>query len=161
VWQENVLTVRGEILHEKVDSDTYDTRGALKTVRGLRTHSFRWGIVGRADVVEFRKSNDASAVAEVIPVEFKSGQPKDDISDKVRRGLRGRAPCGRVDCSAKLVPIVLRTYRDGGIPPSAVKRFCICHHWKEIAWARGLRRFPSIRVKGYLQLGLSSDEGNL
>ena len=84
VWQENVFTVRGDILHEKVDSDTYETRGTLKTVRGLRIHSFRLGVVGRADVVEFRNLKDGSAVPEVMPVEFKSGQPKDDISDKVQ-----------------------------------------------------------------------------
>ena len=84
VWNENVYTVRGNILHEKVDTDTYETRGALKTVRGLRIHSFRLGIAGRADVVEFHKSKDGSDGAEVVPVEFKSGQPKHDVSDKVQ-----------------------------------------------------------------------------
>ena len=59
VWQENVFTVRGDILHEKVDTDTYETRGTIKTVRGLRIHSTRLGIVGRADVAEFRKSTNA------------------------------------------------------------------------------------------------------
>jgi CRISPR-associated exonuclease Cas4 len=84
VWQENVYTVRGDILHEKVDSDTYETRGALKTVRGLRIHSYRLGVVGRADVVEFFKSKNGSDTPEALPVEFKSGQPKDDVSDRVQ-----------------------------------------------------------------------------
>ncbi len=84
VWNENLYTVRGSILHEKVDTDTYETRGTLKTVRGLRIHSTRLGIVGRADVVEFRKSSDGSETPEAIPVEFKSGKPKDDLSDKVQ-----------------------------------------------------------------------------
>jgi len=84
VWRENVHTVRGEILHEKVDTDTYETRGTLKTVRGLRIHSTRLGIVGRADVVEFRQSKDGSDTPEVLPVEFKSGRPKEDVSDKVQ-----------------------------------------------------------------------------
>ena len=84
VWNENLYTVRGNILHEKVDTDTYETRGTLKTVRGLRIHSTRLGIVGRADVVEFRKSSDGSETPEAIPVEFKSGKPKDDLSDKVQ-----------------------------------------------------------------------------
>ena len=52
-WNENLYTVRGAILHDKVDTDTYESRGALKTVRGLRIHSYRLGLVGRADVVEF------------------------------------------------------------------------------------------------------------
>ncbi len=84
VWRENVYTVRGDILHEKVDTDTYESRGTLKTVRGLKIHSYRLGIAGRCDVVEFRKSNDDSIVPEILPVEFKSGKPKHDISDKVQ-----------------------------------------------------------------------------
>jgi len=82
VWTDNMFTVRGEILHEKVDTDTYETRGTLKTVRGLRIHSTRLGIVGRCDVVEFRKGKNEQE--EVLPVEFKSGEPKEDLSDKVQ-----------------------------------------------------------------------------
>ena len=81
VWQENLFTVRGEILHEKVDTDTYETRGDIKTVRGLRIHSFQYGLVGRCDVVEFKQTAKGT---EVFPVEFKAGQPKEDISDKVQ-----------------------------------------------------------------------------
>lgn len=91
VWHENVFTVRGNILHEKVDTDTYETRGTLKTVRGLRIHSFKYGIVGRCDVVEFKQLNNQedshfreNDIKEVVPVEFKAGEPKDDISDKVQ-----------------------------------------------------------------------------
>ena len=83
-WRENLFTVRGSILHEKVDTDTYETRGTLKTVRGLRIHSFRLGLTGRADVVEFRAPKNTGNAPEVMPVEFKSGQPKDDVSDKVQ-----------------------------------------------------------------------------
>lgn len=81
VWQENLFTTRGNILHEKVDTDTYETRGNVKTVRGLRIHSFYYGIVGRCDVIEFVENNIGK---EIIPVEFKSGEPKNDISDKVQ-----------------------------------------------------------------------------
>lgn len=81
VWQDNLFTVRGEILHEKVDTDTYETRGDVKTVRGLRIHSYKYGLVGRCDVVEFK---DTSKGKEIFPVEFKSGEPKEDSSDKVQ-----------------------------------------------------------------------------
>ena len=83
-WNENVFTTRGAILHEKVDTDTYETRGTTKTVRGLRIHSIRLGIVGRCDVVEFRSSKIPDSPQDVVPVEFKSGQPKEDLSDKVQ-----------------------------------------------------------------------------
>lgn len=95
-WRENVFTVRGDILHQKVDTDTYETRGAVKTVRGLKIHSFRLGISGRCDVVEFHGASAEGHLQQrkglgkgdllpgVVPVEFKSGKPKDDISDKVQ-----------------------------------------------------------------------------
>ncbi|OYV86926.1 MAG: CRISPR-associated protein Cas4 [Ignavibacteriae bacterium 37-53-5] len=89
VWKANVFTVRGDILHEKVDTDTYESRGTIKTVRGLKIHSFRLGISGRCDVVEFLRQTGMSVAAVgqsflIVPVEFKSGEPKDDISDKVQ-----------------------------------------------------------------------------
>ena len=84
VWNENVHTVRGNILHEKVDTDTYETRGALKTVRGLKIHSFGYGLAGRCDVVEFLRPTAAGTSPEVVPVEFKVGQPKKNISDEVQ-----------------------------------------------------------------------------
>jgi CRISPR-associated exonuclease Cas4 len=97
-WKDNLFTIRGELLHERVDTDTYESRGTVKTVRGLRIHSFRLGIVGRCDVVEFHRSKTKVTFSragsekkvtfnmeyEVLPVEFKSGKPKEDISDKVQ-----------------------------------------------------------------------------
>ena len=81
VWNDNVFTVRGNILHEKVDTDTYETRGTLKTVRALKIHSFRLGLAGKCDVVEFRETKEG---IEILPVEFKAGQPKQNISDEVQ-----------------------------------------------------------------------------
>lgn len=81
VWRENVFTVRGNILHEKADSDSAETRGAVRIVRGLMIQSRRLGLSGRCDVVEFIES---AAGGEVVPVEYKSGEPKEDLSDKVQ-----------------------------------------------------------------------------
>lgn len=93
-----MFTVRGEILHDKVDTDTYETRGTKKTVRGLRIHSQRLGIVGRCDVVEFRESKNGD---EILPVEFKSGEPKEDISDKVQL-------CAQVLCLEEMLNIKIQ-----------------------------------------------------
>jgi len=84
VLTDNVYTVRGNILHEKVDTDTYETRGDVKTVRGIRIHSYRLGLTGKADVVEFRKNLSHSDSHHVVPVEFKEGKPKHDLSDEVQ-----------------------------------------------------------------------------
>jgi CRISPR-associated exonuclease Cas4 len=93
VWHENMFTTRGNIMHEKADTDTYETRGNVKTVRGLRIHSFNYGIVGRCDVVEFRENNSGKII---LPVEFKSGEPKEDISDKVQL-------CAQVICLEEMM----------------------------------------------------------
>lgn len=82
LWQENLYTVRGNLLHEKVDSDTYESRGGVKTVRGLSIHSRRLGLTGRCDVVEFRQG--AGNKLQAVPVEFKAGKPKQDHSDEVQ-----------------------------------------------------------------------------
>jgi CRISPR-associated exonuclease Cas4 len=114
-WSENLFTVRGNILHEKVDTDTYETRGNVRTVRGLRIHSFKYGLVGRCDVVEFRTKKSVShpelvsespinsdtlkqvqGFTDVIPVEFKSGKPKEDVSDKVQL-------CAQVFCLEEML----------------------------------------------------------
>lgn len=100
VWHENLYTVRGNILHEKVDTDTYEMRGTKKTVRGLRIHSFRFGITGRCDVVEFKDlpadRHGTKNGEEIMPVEFKSGEPKNDISDKVQL-------CAQVFCLEEML----------------------------------------------------------
>jgi CRISPR-associated exonuclease Cas4 len=103
VWNENLFTTRGNILHEKVDTDTYETRGDIKTVRGLRIHSHKYGLVGRCDVVEFKGVNKKGDSGfrrndneEVLPVEFKSGEPKEDISDIVQL-------CAQVFCLEEML----------------------------------------------------------
>lgn len=95
VWQDNLFTVRGEILHEKVDTDSYETRGDVKTVRGLRIHSYKYGLVGRCDVVEFK---DTSKGKEILPVEFKAGEPKEDVSDKAQL-------CAQVLCLEEMLNV--------------------------------------------------------
>ncbi|RCK73303.1 MAG: CRISPR-associated RecB family exonuclease Cas4 [Ignavibacteriae bacterium] len=93
VWQENLFTVRGKILHEKVDAESYETRGNVKTVYSLRIHSYRYGLVGRCDVVEFRQTKNGK---QILPVEFKAGEPKEDISDKVQL-------CAQVFCLEEML----------------------------------------------------------
>lgn len=95
VWKDNLFTVRGEILHEKVDTDSYETRGDVKTVRGLRIHSYKYGLVGRCDVVEFKNTSNGK---EVMPVEFKAGEPKEDVSDKTQL-------CAQVLCLEEMLNV--------------------------------------------------------
>jgi CRISPR-associated exonuclease Cas4 len=103
-WAENRLTTQGRQLHDRVDRDQTESRGDLRIARGLRLHSFRLGLVGRADVVEFhRLAGDASGRRappdrpangvrqegvrgwwRPVPVEYKRGRPKKDHCDRVQ-----------------------------------------------------------------------------
>ena len=99
--EENRLTAEGRHLHERAHDGAAETRGSLRTVRGLLLRSLEWGLIGQADVVEFL-APDGVAVATslpsrvaadsqadwsgwtVTPVEYKRGRPKKDDSDRVQ-----------------------------------------------------------------------------
>jgi CRISPR-associated exonuclease Cas4 len=76
-WNENHLTAEGRLLHENADSETTEIRDGVRTCRGLRIRSLRYGIAGRADVVEF-------GAAGPRPVEYKRGKPKASDIDEVQ-----------------------------------------------------------------------------
>jgi CRISPR-associated exonuclease Cas4 len=76
-WNESRLTAEGRLLHENADSETTEIRDGVRTCRGLRIRSLRYGIAGRADVVEFRPEGPR-------PVEYKRGKPKADDMDEVQ-----------------------------------------------------------------------------
>lgn len=55
VWSENFFTAAGRVMHERVHNADSETRGDVRTARGLWLRSKRLGLVGVADVVEFRR----------------------------------------------------------------------------------------------------------
>jgi CRISPR-associated exonuclease Cas4 len=52
-WEENLFTAEGELLHEKAHSADMESRPEALVRRTLALHSFRLGLSGQADVVEF------------------------------------------------------------------------------------------------------------
>ena len=89
-WQENRLTAEGRVNHERVHDSGNESRRSLLTVNGLALHSFRLGISGQADTVEFRRVEPTGTGAELpgrqglwqpFPVEHKRGKPKRQICD--------------------------------------------------------------------------------
>jgi CRISPR-associated exonuclease Cas4 len=78
VWNENALTAEGRHQHERVHDDDLETRGDVRIAHSLQLRSFRLGLVGQADVVEF-----APDAAPHI-VEHKHGKPKLDSSDEIQ-----------------------------------------------------------------------------
>jgi CRISPR-associated exonuclease Cas4 len=93
-WSENVLTVEGHHLHEKVDNPFLkDTYKNVITYRSLSLVSHKLGLYGVADVVEFIQTdsninstilNDKQGYWQPIPVEYKRGKPKPDERDEVQ-----------------------------------------------------------------------------
>jgi len=96
-WEENRLTAEGRRLHERVHEADDENRPGVRIVRGLRIHSFRLGLIGQADVVEFHQSSQgielqgAAGLWQPLPVEYKRGRPKHDRCDEVQ--LCAQAVC--------------------------------------------------------------------
>ncbi|RJQ14280.1 MAG: CRISPR-associated protein Cas4 [Nitrospiraceae bacterium] len=82
VWTENVFTAEGRIMHEKADSNKFESRGNVRIDYSVPLRSLRLGLIGKADVVEFHKKDDGTW--QPFPVEYKRGKPKIDDCDKVQ-----------------------------------------------------------------------------
>ncbi|MBF0502154.1 MAG: Dna2/Cas4 domain-containing protein [Candidatus Riflebacteria bacterium] len=57
-WSENRFTAEGRILHEKVHGGDSETRKDLRVARGLSLRSLKWGLIGKADLVEFHRLSE-------------------------------------------------------------------------------------------------------
>ncbi len=78
VWTENRFTAEGRVMHERAHDGGSESRGGVRTARGLRIRSLRLGLIGQADVVEFPKGGPP------YPVEYKRGKPKANRCDEVQ-----------------------------------------------------------------------------
>ena len=60
LWEDNIFTIDGTHLHQKTGLEhSVETRGDMRIVRGLRLRSFRLGLSGIADVVEFHRATES------------------------------------------------------------------------------------------------------
>lgn len=78
LWEENIFTIEGAHLHDRVHRDEIEKRPGVRVVRAMSLRSLKYGLVGIADVVEFH-INEAP-----YPVEYKRGRSKPDRSDEVQ-----------------------------------------------------------------------------
>ncbi len=93
LWDENRLTVEGKQMHEQVHQQKSESRKDVIEAFSLLIHSFRLGLSGKADVVEFhRVEKDGDGVKLPnkrglwlpFPVEYKHGRPKRNRCDEVQ-----------------------------------------------------------------------------
>jgi len=67
IWEDNVFTVEGNQLHEKVhEEEPVESRGDVRIARGLRLRSLRLGLTGIADVIEFHREEVISDKCSVV-----------------------------------------------------------------------------------------------
>jgi len=67
VFEENEFTIRGSFVHERVHSGDDAALRGVEVRRGMELVSSRFGLIGKADLVEFRAEGP-------YPVEYKSGR---------------------------------------------------------------------------------------
>jgi CRISPR-associated exonuclease Cas4 len=85
VWQENIYTLRGLRVHERVDAPSHELIEGVRVERSLALISHRHQLRGIADVVEFLGDGTP------FPVEYKSGSRKAKDADAVQ--LCAQAMC--------------------------------------------------------------------
>ena len=97
-WAENVHTVVGELMHQKVhDPSLSEKRKDVLTVRALPVSSKEMGVSGECDVVEFHKCEDGiklhghRGLYRIYPIEYKKGKPK--VTDEDILQLAAQAMC--------------------------------------------------------------------
>ena len=100
-WEENRFTAEGRIFHERVEEGGHETRGDVRVEYGVSIRSFRLGLAGVADVVEFHcigkganhedisdelRPPESKAIVTWLPfpIEYKRGKPKPDRCDEVQ-----------------------------------------------------------------------------
>ena len=89
VWQDNVATVQGQIVHARVDQPGRDHRRGVRVARSVPLVSQRLRIRGIADTVEFHQQRGQPEVP--FPVEFKRGPARPRLADQVQ--LCAQAMC--------------------------------------------------------------------
>lgn len=114
VWEDNALTVEGNLLHKRVDDPFYRQKnGARISLRSVHVASRTLGLYGITDVVELLPSSSEDNTIRhprypgfwnLLPVEYKRGKQKPNQCDEVQ--LAAQVICLeemysiRIDCGA-------------------------------------------------------------
>jgi len=77
IFDENLYTIRGQMVHERVDEAGEHSLGGMRYERAMPLWSERLGLTGKADMVEFHDDIP-------YPVEYKSGRKKRGDSETIQ-----------------------------------------------------------------------------
>jgi len=84
-FEENLFTLRGRVVHERVDEAESCLEGGIRIERALPLYSEKYGLTGKADLVEFLPDGTP------YPVEYKHGPRRAKLHDEIQ--LVGQAIC--------------------------------------------------------------------
>lgn len=92
IWKDNLFTAEGTILHERVDEGSNtEARGNIRMAHSVYLRSLILGLIGKADVVEFHKTETGGIKLEGVsglwipfPVEYKRGHLRHEHSFDVQ-----------------------------------------------------------------------------
>lgn len=93
IYQENIYTLQGNDVHEKVHQEVSRKRSDMRTETALPVWSSQLGLRGRADLVEFHltDSSKGPTYQKIIPIEYKRGTKEEKRADEIQL-------CGQVLC---------------------------------------------------------------
>jgi CRISPR-associated exonuclease Cas4 len=98
LWVDNILTVQGNLLHDKVDNPWFnELRKDMIISRSMPVLSKELGLQGIVDIVELTADKAGvpvpgkSGLWSLRPIEYKRGKPKDDHCDAIQ--LCAQAMC--------------------------------------------------------------------
>ena len=145
-WSENVLTVEGRHLHERIDAGEPESRGPLRIARSLPLRCLRLGLAGRADVVEFRCVEHGASLPGALgqwrpfPIESKRGHPKQNRADEVQL-------CAQALCLEEMLDVEV---------PSGALFYGETRRRLEVAFDEGLRTLTeesAVRLRALFSSG--------
>lgn len=84
-FDENVHTMRGNAVHQRVDAPGYESFECVRSEKALPVWSERLGLIGKCDVVEFYPDG------RIYPVEYKHGKKRAKAHDDIQ--LAAQAIC--------------------------------------------------------------------
>lgn len=88
-WSDNFHTAEGHVLHERVDSQESEQRGAKRFERSVQVSSEALGLHGKLDLLEIH--GERGKPSRLVPVEYKRGKRK--VQDWDRIQLCAQALC--------------------------------------------------------------------
>lgn len=118
-FEDNIHTARGQAVHHLVDTPGYEIKAGVRVERALPVWSDRYGLIGKADLVEFHPDGV------IYPVEFKHGAKRQKLHDDIQ--LAAQAIC-------------LEEMLGRAVPKGAIFH-ATSHRRREVVVTQELRRF--------------------